>query len=148
MISKYQMQPQVDIGLQGAAVLKDFKKHLNETGAKAETLEKVDKAIQYCEDCAEASQIIILALDWKNGLDKPAEKAEETAEEKPAKKAEETAEEKPAKKEAPKRKRAAKKKEEPKPEPAPTLFDAPKEEPKEEPKAEEPAADDSLDDLF
>lgn len=139
MLSKYQMQPQVDIGLQGAAVLKDFKKHLEETGAKAETLEKVDKAIKYCEDCAEASQIIILALDWKNGLDKPAEKAEETAEEKPAKK------------EAPKRKRAAKKKEEPKPEPAPTLFDAPKaqkEEPKEEPKAEEPAADDSLDDLF
>ncbi len=136
MISKYQMQPQVDIGLQGAAVLKDFKKHLEETGAKAETLEKVDKAIQYCEDCAEASQIIILALDWKSGLDKPAEKAEETAEEKPAKK------------EAPKRKRAAKKKEEPKTEPAPTLFDAPKEEPKEEPKAEEPAADDSLDDLF
>lgn len=136
MLSKYQMQPQVDIGLQGAAVLKDFKKHLDETGAKAETLEKVDKAIKYCEDCTEASQIIILALDWKNGLDKPAEKAEETAEEKPAKK------------EAPKRKRAAKKKEEPKPEPAPTLFDAPKEEPKEEPKAEEPAADDSLDDLF
>jgi len=136
MLSKYQMRPQVDIGLQGAAVLKDFKKHLEETGAKAETLEKVDKAIKYCEDCAEASQIIILALDWKNGLDKPAEKAEEKAEEKPAKK------------EAPKRKRAAKKKEEPKPEPAPTLFDAPKEEPKEEPKAEEPAADDSLDDLF
>lgn len=136
MISKYQMQPQVDIGLQGAAVLKDFKKHLAETGAKTETLEKVDKAIKYCEDCTEASQIIILALDWKNGLDKPAEKAEETAEEKPAKK------------EAPKRKRAAKKKEEPKPEPAPTLFDAPKEEPKKEPKAEEPAADDSLDDLF
>ena len=26
MLSKYQMQPQVDIGLQGAAVLKDFKK--------------------------------------------------------------------------------------------------------------------------
>ena len=136
MISKYQMQPQVDIGLQGAAVLKDFKKHLNETGAKAETLEKVDKAIKYCDDCAEASQIIILALDWKNGLDKPAEKAEETAEEKPAKK------------ETPKRKKVAKKKEEPKPEPAPTLFDAPKEEPKEEHKAEEPAADDSLDDLF
>lgn len=136
MISKYQMQPQVDIGLQGAAVLKDFKKHLEETGAKAETLEKVDKAIKYCEDCVEASQIIILALDWKNGLEKPAEKAEETAEEKPAKK------------EAPKRKKVAKKKEEPKPEPAPTLFDAPKEEPKEEPKAEEPAADDSLDDLF
>lgn len=133
MISKYQMQPQVDIGLQGAAVLKDFKKHLDETGAKAETLEKVDKAIQYCEDCAEASQIIILALDWKNGLDKPAEK---------------TAEEKPAKKETPKRKKAAKKKEEPKPEPTPTLFDTQKEEPKEEPKAEEPAADDSLDDLF
>lgn len=139
MISKYQMQPQVDIGLQGAAVLKDFKKHLEETGAKAETLEKVDKAIKYCEDCAEASQIIILALDWKSGLDKPAEKAEEKAEEKPAKK------------EAPKRKKVAKKKEEPKPEPTPTLFDAseaPKEEPKEEPKAEEPAADDSLDDLF
>lgn len=133
MISKYQMQPQVDIGLQGAAVLKDFKKHLEETGAKAETLEKVDKAIKYCEDCAEASQIIILALDWKNGLDKPAEK---------------TAEEKPAKKETPKRKKATKKKEEPKTEPAPTLFDTPKEEPKEEPKAEEPAADDSLDDLF
>lgn len=136
MISKYQMQPQVDIGLQGAAVLKDFKKHLEETGAKAETLEKVDKAIKYCEDCAEASQIIILALDWKNGLDKPAVKAEEKAEEKPAKK------------ETPKKKRATKKKEEPKTEPAPTLFDAPKEEPKEEPKAEEPAADDSLDDLF
>lgn len=144
MISKYQMQPQVDIGLQGAAVLKDFKKHLAETGAKAETLEKVDKAIQYCEDCAEASQIIILALDWKNGLNKPT--AENTGV-----KAEEKAEEKPAKKEAPKRKKVARKKEEPKPEPAPTLFDAseaPKEEPKEEPKAEEPAADDSLDDLF
>ena len=136
MLSKYQMQPQVDISLQGAAVLKDFKKHLEETGAKAETLEKVDKAIKYCEDCAEASQIIILALDWKNGLDKPAEKAEETAEEKPAKK------------EAPKRKKVAKKKEEPKPEPAPTLFDAPNEAPKEEPKAKEPASDDSLDDLF
>lgn len=154
-ISKGMFISQADMGLQAVNVLEKYKKHLEEEDASEERQVAVIKAIKYCQDCADASHIIMAALDWQaaqNG--KPAEDAAEDA-------PEEAPEEKP--KEAPKRKRAPRKKaapkaeEKPKEEPAPTLFDAPLEKPaeapKEEPKpqetkAEEPASDDSLDDLF
>lgn len=164
-ISKGMFISQADMGLQAVNVLEKYKKHLEEEDASEERQVAVIKAIKYCQDCADASHIIMAALAWQaaqNG--KPAEEAaaEDAPEEAPA--------EKP--KEAPKRKRAPRKKAAPKAEekakeaPAPTLFDAPlekpaeapkakevkeppKEEPKpQEPKAEEPASDDSLDDLF
>lgn len=154
-ISKGMFISQADMGLQAVNVLEKYKKHLEEEDASEERQVAVIKAIQYCQDCADASHVIMAALDWQaaqNG--KPAEETKEDA-------PEEAPVEKP--KEAPKRKRAPRKKVEPKAEekpkeaPAPTLFDAPLEKPaeppKEEPKpqetkAEEPANDDSLDDLF
>lgn len=154
-ISKGMFISQADMGLQAVNVLEKYKKHLEEEDASEERQVAVIKAIKYCQDCADASHVIMAALDWQaaqNG--KPAEETKEDA-------PEEAPVEKP--KEAPKRKRAPRKKAEPKAEekpkeaPAPTLFDAPLEKPaeppKEEPKpqetkAEEPANDDSLDDLF
>lgn len=154
-ISKGMFISQADMGLQAVNVLEKYKKHLEEEDASEERQVAVIKAIKYCQDCADASHIIMAALEWQaaqNG--KPAEDAAEGA-------PKETPEEKP--KEAPKRKRAPRKKaapkaeEKPKEAPAPTLFDAPLEKPaevpKEEPKpqetkADKPANDDSLDDLF
>lgn len=159
-ISKGMFISQADMGLQAVNVLEKYKKHLEEEGASEEKQAEVIKAIKYCQDCADASHIIMAALDWQaaqNG--KP---AEDTPEEAPVEKPKEA----PKRKTAPRKKAAPKAEEKPKEEPAPTLFDAPlekpaeapkaeevKEPPKEEPKpqeikAEEPAADDSLDDLF
>lgn len=150
-ISKGMFISQADMGLQAVNVLEKYKKHLEEEGASEEKQAEVIKAIKYCQDCADASHVIMEALDWQaaqNG--KPAEDAAEDApEEAPA--------EKPKRKRAPRNKAEPKAEEKPKEEPAPTLFDAPLEKPaeppKEEPKpqetkAEEPASDDSLDDLF
>lgn len=141
-ISKGMFISQADMGRQAVNVLEKYKKHLAEEGASEEKQVAVIKAIKYCQDCADASRIIMAALEWQAAQN--GEPAEETAEDMP----EEAPEEKP------------------KEEPAPTLFDAPlekpaetpkaeevKEPPKEEPKpqetkAEEPANDNSLDDLF
>lgn len=163
-ISKYMFTSQADMGLQAVNVLEKYKKHLEEEGAPEDKQVAVIKAIKYCQDCADASHIIMAALDWQaaqNG--KPAEEAaEDTPEEAPVEKPKEA----PKRKRAPRKKAAPKAEEKPKEEPAPTLFDAPlekpaeapkaeevKEPPKEEPKpqeikAEEPADNDSLDDLF
>ena len=141
-ISKGMFISQADMGLQAVNVLEKYKKHLAEEGASEEKQVAVIKAIKYCQDCADASHIIMAALDWRaSQKDKPTEETKKDAPE-----------------EAPEEK--------PKEEPAPTLFDAPlekpaetpkaeevKEPPKEEPKpqetkAEEPANDNSLDDLF
>lgn len=137
-ISKGMFISQADMGRQAVNVLEKYKKHLAEEGASEEKQVAVIKAIKYCQDCADASHIIMAALEWQAAQN--GEPAEETAEDAPV--------------ETPKRKGA------------PTLFDAPlekpaetpkaeevKEPPKEEPKpqetkAEEPVNDDSLDDLF
>lgn len=154
-ISKGMFISQADMGLQAVNVLEEYKKHLEDEGASEERQVAVIKAIKYCQDCADASHVIMAALDWQatqNG--KPAEEAAEDApEEAPAEKPKEA----PKCKRAPRKKAEPKTEEKPKEEPAPTLFDAPLEKPaeapKEEPKpqetkAEEPASDDSLDDLF
>lgn len=155
-ISKGMFISQADTGLQAVNVLEKYKKHLAEEGASEEKPVAVIKAIKYCQDCADASHIIMAALEWQaaqNG--KP---AEETAEDAPV--------ETPKRKGAPRKKAEPKTEEKPKEEPAPTLFDAPLEKPAETPKAEEvkeppkeeqkpqetkaeePANDNSLDDLF
>lgn len=144
-ISKGMFISQADMGRQAVNVLEKYKKHLAEEGASEEKQVAVIKAIKYCQDCADASRVIMAALEWQAAQN--GEPAEETAEDMPEE-AEPKTEEKP------------------KEEPAPTLFDAPlekpaetpkaeevKEPPKEEPKphetkAEEPANDNSLDDLF
>lgn len=153
-ISKGMFISQADMGLQAVNVLEKYKKHLEEEDASEERQVAVIKAIKYCQDCADASHVIMAALDWQaaqNG--KPAEAAEDAPEEVPVEKPKEA----PKRKRAPRKKAAPKAEEKPKEEPAPTLFDAPLEKPaeapKEEPKpqetkAEEPASDDSLDDLF
>ena len=137
-ISKGMFISQADTGLQAVNVLEKYKKHLAGEGASEEKQVAVIKAIKYCQDCADASHIIMAALDWQ--ATQKAKPTEET--------------EKDAPEEAPEEK--------PKEEPAPTLFDAPLEKPAEAPKAEEtkeepkpqetkveePANDDSLDDLF
>lgn len=141
-ISKGMFISQADMGLQAVKVLEKYKKHLSEEEAPEEKQTAVIKAIKYCQDCADASHVIMAALDWQaSQKDKPTEETKKDAPE-----------------EAPEEK--------PKEEPAPTLFDAPlkkpaeapkaedaKEHPKEEPKpqetkAKDPANDDSLDDLF
>lgn len=155
-ISKGMFISQADMGRQAVNVLEKYKKHLAEEGASEEKQVAVIKAIKYCQDCADASHIIMAALEWQAAQN--GEPAEETAEDMP--------EETPKRKGAPRKKAEPKTEEKPKEEPAPTLFDAPlekpaetpkeeevKEPPKEEPKpqetkAEEPANDNSLDDLF
>lgn len=155
-ISKGMFISQADMGLQAVNVLEKYKKHLAEEGASEEKQAAVIKAIKYCQDCADASHIIMAALEWQAAQN--GEPAEETAEDTPV--------ETPKRKGAPRKKAEPKTEEKPKEEPAPTLFDAPlekpaeapkaeevKEPPKEEPKpqetkAEEPVNDDSLDDLF
>lgn len=149
-ISKGMFISQADMGRQAVNVLEKYKKHLAEEGASEEKQVAVIKAIKYCQDCADASHIIMAALDWQatqNG-----EPAEETAENTPV--------ETPKRKGAPRKKAEPKTEEKPKEEPAPTLFDAPLEKPAETPKAEEvkeppkeepkpqEANDNSLDDLF
>lgn len=154
-ISKGMFISQADMGLQAVNVLEKYKKHLEEEGASEERQVAVIKAIKYCQDCADASHIIMAALAWQaaqNGKP-PEDAAEDAPEEAPAEKPKEA----PKRKISPRKKAAPKAEEKPKEEQAPTLFDAPLEKPaeppKEEPKpqetkAEEPASDDSLDDLF
>lgn len=155
-ISKGMFISQADMGRQAVNVLEKYKKHLAEEGASEEKQVAVIKAIKYCQDCADASHIIMAALEWQAAQN--GEPAEEKAEDMPV--------ETPKCKRAPRKKAEPKTEEKPKEEPAPTLFDAPlekpaetpkaeevKEPPKEEPKpqetkAEEPANDNSLDDLF
>lgn len=155
-ISKGMFISQADMGRQAVNVLEKYKKHLAEEGASEEKQVAVIKAIKYCQDCADASHIIMAALEWQAAQN--GEPAEEKAEDMPV--------EAPKCKRAPRKKAEPKTEEKPKEEPAPTLFDAslekpaetpkaeevkepPKEEPKpQETKAEEPAKDNSLDDLF
>ena len=155
-ISKGMFISQAGMGRQAVNVLEKYKKHLAEEGASEEKQVAVIKAIKYCQDCADASRIIMAALEWQAAQN--GEPAEETAEDMPV--------ETPKRKGAPRKKAEPKTEEKPKEEPAPTLFDAPlekpaetpkakevKEPPKEEPKpqetkAEEPANENSLDDLF
>ncbi len=149
-ISKGMFISQADTGLQAVNVLEKYKKHLAGEGASEEKQVAVIKAIKYCQDCADASHIIMAALDWQ--ATQKAKPTEETAEDTPV--------ETPKRKGAPRKKAEPKTEEKPKEEPAPTLFDAPLEKPAETPKAEEvkeppkeepkpqEANDDSLDDLF
>lgn len=155
-ISKGMFISQADMGRQAVNVLEKYKKHLAEEGASEENQVAVIKAIKYCQDCADASRIIMAALEWQAAQN--GEPAEETAEDMPV--------ETPKRKGAPRKKAEPKTEEKPKEEPAPTLFDEPLEKPAETPKAEEvkeppkeelkpqetkaeePANDNSLDDLF
>lgn len=155
-ISKGMFISQADMGRQAVNVLEKYKKHLAEEGASEEKQVAVIKAIKYCQDCADASHIIMAALEWQAAQN--GEPAEEKAEDMPV--------ETPKCKRAPRKKADPKTEEKPKEEPAPTLFDEPLEKPAETPKAEEvkeppkeelkpqetkaeePANDNSLDDLF
>lgn len=155
-ISKGMLISQADMGRQAVNVLEKYKKHLTEEGASEEKQVAVIKAIKYCQDCADASHIIMAALEWQAAQN--GEPAEEKAEDMPV--------ETPKCKRAPRKKAEPKTEEKPKEEPAPTLFDEPLEKPAETPKAEEvkeppkeelkpqetkaeePANDNSLDDLF
>lgn len=155
-ISKGMFISQADMGRQAVNVLEKYKKHLAEEGASEEKQVAVIKAIKYCQDCADASHIILAALEWQAAQN--GEPAEEKAEDMPV--------ETPKCKRAPRKKAEPKTEEKPKEEPAPTLFDEPLEKPAETPKAEEvkeppkeelkpqetkaeePANDNSLDDLF
>ena len=155
-ISKGMFISQADMGRQAVNVLEKYKKHLAEEGASEEKQAAVIKAIKYCQDCADASHIIMAALEWQAAQN--GEPAEEKAEDMPV--------ETPKCKRAPRKKAEPKTEEKPKEEPAPTLFDEPLEKPAETPKAEEvkeppkeelkpqetkaeePANDNSLDDLF
>lgn len=155
-ISKGMFISQADMGRQAVNVLEKYKKHLAEEGASEEKQVAVIKAIKYCQDCADASHIIMAALEWQAAQN--GEPAEEKAEDMPV--------ETPKCKRAPRKKAEPKTEEKPKEEPAPTLFDEPLEKPAETPKAkevkeppkeelkpqetkaEEPANDNSLDDLF
>lgn len=155
-ISKGMFISQADMGRQAVNVMEKYKKHLAEEGASEEKQVAVIKAIKYCQDCADASHIIMAALEWQAAQN--GEPAEEKAEDMPV--------ETPKCKRAPRKKAEPKTEEKPKEEPAPTLFDEPLEKPAETPKAEEvkeppkeelkpqetkaeePANDNSLDDLF
>jgi len=155
-ISKGMFISQAEMGRQAVNVLEKYKKHLAEEGASEEKQVAVIKAIKYCQDCADASHIIMAALEWQAAQN--GEPAEEKAEDMPV--------ETPKCKRAPRKKAEPKTEEKPKEEPAPTLFDEPLEKPAETPKAEEvkeppkeelkpqetkaeePANDNSLDDLF
>lgn len=155
-ISKGMFISQADMGRQAVNVLEKYKKHLAEEGASEEKQVAVIKAIKYCQDCADASHIIMAALEWQAAQN--GEPAEEKAEDMPV--------ETPKCKRAPRKKAEPKTEEKPREEPAPTLFDEPLEKPAETPKAEEvkeppkeelkpqetkaeePANDNSLDDLF
>lgn len=95
-MNKMQMEQQIKIAKEGIEVLDKWTEMLD-AEALEEKREQIDKAKAYCEDCLEASQIIIEALE-----------------------ATEPKKEEPKKEEKPKRRRApAKKKEEPVVEPCP-----------------------------
>lgn len=95
-MTKSQMEQQIKIAKEGIEVLDKYAETL---GAEtlAEKHEKIEKAKDYCQDCLEASQVIIEAIEATE-----------------PKKEEEVKKDEPKKEEKPKRRRApAKKKEEP-----------------------------------
>lgn len=99
-MNKIQMEQQIKIAKEGIEVLDKWAETLD-AEALEEKREQIDKAKAYCEDCLEASQTLIEAI-------------EATEPKKEVKKDE------PKKEEKPKRRRApAKKKEEPIVEPCP-----------------------------
>lgn len=101
-MNKIQMEQQIKIAKEGIEVLDKWTEMLD-AEALEEKREQIEKAKDYCQDCLEASQIIIEAIE-----------ATETRKEEEIKKDE------PKKEEKPKRRRApAKKKEEPIVEPCP-----------------------------
>lgn len=90
-MNKIQMEQQIKIAKEGLEVLDKYAETLD-AEALAEKHEQIEKAKNYCQDCLEASQVIIEALEATE----------------------------PKKEEKPKRRRApAKKKEEPIAEPCP-----------------------------
>lgn len=101
-MNKIQMEQQIKIAKEGIEVLDKWAETLD-VEALEEKREQIEKAKAYCEDCLEASQTLIEAIE-----------ATEPKKEEEAKKDE------PKKEEKPKRRRApAKKKEEPIVEPCP-----------------------------
>lgn len=95
-MNKMQMEQQIKIAKEGIEVLDKYAETLD-AEALAEKHEQIEKAKNYCQDCLEASQVIIEALE-----------------------ATEPKKDEPKKEEKPKRRRApAKKKEEPIAEPCP-----------------------------
>ena len=121
-MNKSQMEQQVKIAKEGIEVLDRWTEML---GAEAleEKREQIEKARDYCEDCLEASQTLIEAIEATEP------KKEEVKKDEPKK-------EEPKKEEKPKRRKApAKKKEEPVAESCP-------------PATEKTPESDNLDDLF
>lgn len=106
-MNKIQMEQQIKIAKEGIEVLDKWAETLD-AEALEEKREQIEKAKAYCEDCLEASQTLIDAIE-----------ATEPKKEEEAKKDE------PKKEEKPKRRRApAKKKEEPIVEPCPPAVAA------------------------
>lgn len=99
-MNKIQMEQQIKIAKEGIEVLDKWAETLD-AEALEEKREQIDKAKAYCEDCLEASQTLIEAIEATEP------KKEEVKKDEPKK-------DEPKKEEKPKRRRApAKKKEEP-----------------------------------
>lgn len=104
-MNKMQMEQQIKIAKEGIEVLDKWAETLD-VEVLEEKRELIEKARNYCQDCLEASQVIIEALEATEP------------------KKEEVKKDEPKKEEKPKRKRApAKKKEEPVVEPCPLAAD-------------------------
>lgn len=102
-MNKIQMEQQIKIAKEGIEVLDKWAETLD-VEALEEKREQIEKAKAYCEDCLEASQTLIEAIEATE----------------PKKEEEEAKKDEPKKEEKPKRRRApAKKKEEPIVEPCP-----------------------------
>lgn len=100
-MNKIQMEQQIKIAKEGIEVLDKWTEMLG-VGALEEKREQIEKAKAYCEDCLDASQTLIEAIEATEP------------------KKEEIKKDEPKKEEKPKRRRApAKKKEEPIVEPCP-----------------------------
>ena len=103
-MNKMQMEQQIKIAKEGIEVLDKWTEMLD-AEALDEKREQIEKAKTYCEDCLEASQVIIEALEATEP------------------KKEEVKKDEPKKEEKPKRRRApTKKKEEPAVEPCPSAV--------------------------
>lgn len=103
-MNKIQMEQQIKIAKEGIEVLDKWAETLD-AEALEEKREQIDKAKAYCEDCLEASQTLIEAIEAIEATEP---------------KKEEVKKDEPKKEEKPKRRRApAKKKEEPITEPCP-----------------------------
>lgn len=103
-MNKIQMEQQIKIAKEGIEVLDKWAETLD-VEALEEKREQIEKAKAYCEDCLEASQTLIEAIE----ATEPKKEEEEEAKK-----------DEPKKEEKPKRRRApAKKKEEPIVEPCP-----------------------------